>query len=454
MKAAIYARVSTEDQTHNYSIPTQIEACQKAAEELGYSIVRENTFIDDGHSGATLDRPNLERLRTAIEQGSIQAVICYDTDRLSRKLAHLLLLTEEWDRRNIATTINEFQAEVVKHVFRWFLQEDLSTREIAQRLVEKGIPSSTGLRRWHRGTVAEILKDSTYAGTMYHNKRHSKTSPDGRKRSFILRPEAEWIGVPVPDIVPKEWVDLAVAKLEQHKHRIRRKSEHQYLLSGMGILTCACGGAITGRARLRKSGKYYRWYDCNNSHLAFWPQEYRCQVRDLNADLADKAVWGKIRDLLLNPDLIVHELQRRYERKDEDLNSLREHLDFVGQRLAKIDEGRRNLAFMGREAVFGASTLGIVTKEAKKLDAEEKALLQEKAEIERKLKMYQIEEEDITRIDEFCRRVSENLDGFTHEEKRQAVATLTNKIVWDGETLHLHLTIPSEEVSALSSSSM
>jgi DNA invertase Pin-like site-specific DNA recombinase len=51
MKAAPYARVSTEDQVHNYSISTQIEACQKLAGEFGYTVDQEHMLIDEGYQG-------------------------------------------------------------------------------------------------------------------------------------------------------------------------------------------------------------------------------------------------------------------------------------------------------------------------------------------------------------------------------------------------------------------
>jgi DNA invertase Pin-like site-specific DNA recombinase len=57
--AAIYARVSTEDQGKGFSIPTQIEACQKLAEREGYTIPETHVLSDEGLSGTTMDPPRL-----------------------------------------------------------------------------------------------------------------------------------------------------------------------------------------------------------------------------------------------------------------------------------------------------------------------------------------------------------------------------------------------------------
>lgn len=94
---AIYARVSTEEQAkHGFGIAAQIRACKEMAK--GEDVL---VFSDEGVSGETLNRPALEELRQEIGVGRISTVICLDPDRLSRKLLHQLLLTEEWERLGV-----------------------------------------------------------------------------------------------------------------------------------------------------------------------------------------------------------------------------------------------------------------------------------------------------------------------------------------------------------------
>ena len=97
MNVAIYARVSTEWQAeHGRSIETQLEACREKAKALGAFVVKE--YVDDGYSGGFLERPALDQLRDAIQEGLYEAVIIYDADRLARKLIHQLILTEEFEK--------------------------------------------------------------------------------------------------------------------------------------------------------------------------------------------------------------------------------------------------------------------------------------------------------------------------------------------------------------------
>ena len=64
--AAIYARVSTEDQGKGFSIPTLIDAYHKQATREGYTVPEEYGLIDEGISGTTMDRPNLRKLRDLV----------------------------------------------------------------------------------------------------------------------------------------------------------------------------------------------------------------------------------------------------------------------------------------------------------------------------------------------------------------------------------------------------
>ena len=94
---AIYTRVSTEEQAvKGSSIESQIEACINKAGTT--DVLR---YIDDGYSGELLERPGLNKLREDVEKGLIDKVICYDPDRLSRKLMNQLLIDDEFRKKGV-----------------------------------------------------------------------------------------------------------------------------------------------------------------------------------------------------------------------------------------------------------------------------------------------------------------------------------------------------------------
>src|SRR5690348_7418175 len=94
-RAAIYVRVSTEDQVARFGLASQLRELRSIATRKGYTIPAGAEFVDDGYSGATLDRPALTKLRDAVRARAVDVVLIYDPDRLSRHLAHQLILLEE-----------------------------------------------------------------------------------------------------------------------------------------------------------------------------------------------------------------------------------------------------------------------------------------------------------------------------------------------------------------------
>jgi len=96
--AAIYARVSSARQKKDETIASQTAALRAHAEQLGVELPEEWVFEDEGHSGATLVRPALERLRDVVAGVGLDVVLCYSPDRLARKFAYQALLIEEFAR--------------------------------------------------------------------------------------------------------------------------------------------------------------------------------------------------------------------------------------------------------------------------------------------------------------------------------------------------------------------
>lgn len=89
----IYARVSTIEQTKGYSIDEQIDRLKKYCEAIGQKdfIV----YVDGGYSGASMERPELQRMIQDAKDGKIEKVLVYKLDRLSRSQKDTLYLIED-----------------------------------------------------------------------------------------------------------------------------------------------------------------------------------------------------------------------------------------------------------------------------------------------------------------------------------------------------------------------
>src|SRR5215208_7061321 len=105
-RCAIYTRKSTE---HNLdlefnSLDAQREACEayiKSQAHEGWRLVPDR-YEDGGLSGASLDRPALQKLLSDIDAGSIDVVVVYKVDRLTRSLADFANLVELFDQHQVS----------------------------------------------------------------------------------------------------------------------------------------------------------------------------------------------------------------------------------------------------------------------------------------------------------------------------------------------------------------
>jgi site-specific DNA recombinase len=105
MRVALYARVSTERQAERGTIGSQLELLRAQVTAAGDELVGE--YVDDGHSGARLDRPGLDALRDAAEGGLFEQVWCMSPDRLARAYAYQVLVLDELARFGVTVRFTD-----------------------------------------------------------------------------------------------------------------------------------------------------------------------------------------------------------------------------------------------------------------------------------------------------------------------------------------------------------
>ena len=93
--AVLYARVSTDEQARSgYSLAQQMEALRAHAAREGFEVVEE--VYDPGQSGASLERPGMDRVRDLVAAGGVSLVLAQDRDRFAREPAYHYLLRREF----------------------------------------------------------------------------------------------------------------------------------------------------------------------------------------------------------------------------------------------------------------------------------------------------------------------------------------------------------------------
>lgn len=383
MNAAIYARVSTAQQAeHGYSLQTQIELCTKKANEIG--ITNTINYIDDGYSGAFLERPALDKLRDALSAGLHDVVIVYDTDRLARNVMLLLILTEEiekhasllfvnteysqtpesrlffqikgsfaeYERIRIQDrmsrgkrgklqkglpvqnahifgydfvdgnyVINDTQAEIVRLIFDLYASTTHTIPSIERLLNERGYVTSRG-KPWRQDAVHTILRREHYSGTYYANRTITKKTGPGTQ---ITKPrdKKEWVKMSIPAIIDRKTFDAVQEKLDRNRVQKIRKTKNDYLLQG--ILYCGhCGKKMI--LHHYKDGPYeYDLYKCVSAR-----RNQSCGSRYMQAPITDDIVWQAIKEICYNETTL-----KEYIKQDTADNTPE-----IKKKLAKISEKR------------------------------------------------------------------------------------------------------------------
>ena len=89
IRAALYARVSTSDQ----SAENQLLDLRRYARERGWSVMGE--YVDQGISGTASSRPALDRMMESARKRKVDVVLCWRFDRFARSVKHLVLGLDE-----------------------------------------------------------------------------------------------------------------------------------------------------------------------------------------------------------------------------------------------------------------------------------------------------------------------------------------------------------------------
>ena len=193
LRAAAYARVSSEQQAKDHTIASQLEALRRRIAQDGLTLDQELCFSDEGWSGSTLIRPALERLRDQAAAGAIDRLYVHSPDRLARKYAYQVLLIDELHRCGVAIVF-------LNHDLGRSPEEDLLLQ--VQGMIAE-YERAKILERSRRGKrhAAQSGSVNVLSGAPYGYRSISKHEGGGQARYQIILEEARvvaqifaWVG--------------------------------------------------------------------------------------------------------------------------------------------------------------------------------------------------------------------------------------------------------------------
>jgi site-specific DNA recombinase len=179
MRVAVYARVSTEAQEARGTIGSQLAALRDRVTAEGHDLVAE--FVDDGHSGARLDRPGLDALRDSAEAGLIDAMWCLSPDRLARVYAYQVIVLDELARHGVTVCFADAPA----------IDDDPQSRLLTQvQGVIAEYERAKIAERYRRGKLWRSRTGEVLAWRIPYGYRRVARSASGPAHLEIYEPEA------------------------------------------------------------------------------------------------------------------------------------------------------------------------------------------------------------------------------------------------------------------------
>ncbi len=370
-KVAIYVRVSTKEQAEEgYSIDEQLERLRKYCEARDWKIA--NEYVDAGFSGATLERPAMQRLIKDCNTNKVDMVLVYKLDRLSRKQRDTLYLIEDiFNKQKIGFTSMQENIDtstpyglVIVGVLSAFSQLERSV--ITERMsMGREARAKEGL--WHGGghnpigydyidgqliineyeamqirkiydmfesgaSISEIRNFMRARFTNNHGNWHSHSSVYSVLETPVVTGKIKFKDAYIDGqheaIIPTERFERVQELMKERRKGLTASQKNPFKRTSLlgGMIFCGnCGAryfttvAKSGRTEeTKKTIRYYTCYSRRKSNKAMI-MDANCKNLSIREDAMNEIIINEIMQLHLVPENVDRIVENKDTKKDREL---------------------------------------------------------------------------------------------------------------------------------------
>ena len=380
LRIATYTRISTDEDHQPYSLEAQAGRLEKyVASQDGWTLVRR---FSDQKSGATLDRPELQRALREAKAGRFDLLLVYRVDRLSRSVRGLAHILEELDAVSVAfrsatepfdtsTPAGRLMVQMLG-VFAEFERATIIDRVVAgmERKAARGewhggqlpygygIDKATGFLTPNPAEAALVPQMFRLYAQHRHGSRevawwlnkHGHRTRKGRAWSHtgiltVLRNRVyvgdlyfrgEYHRAPHPALVDEKLFEQAQALLRERGEDSSKQRGHatDYLLSGAMLVCDRCGHTYSGAAAHGRGGRY-RYYVCMSQKKR---GKWECDSERLPADALEEAIVDSLMRLFANPDILQRAIEQASRNAAEARPAYEDQLGQVEAEIRKAED--------------------------------------------------------------------------------------------------------------------
>ncbi len=295
--------------------------------------------------------------------------------------------------------INKEEAEVVRQIYTWYLNEGYGAAKIANRLNERGLKTKRGCA-WSQNTVCRILTNELYTGKIINGKEEVKDFLTGTRTA---KDESEWMVTDRPDlrIIELEQFDRVQEILKSRHKAFNIKHERQsnrHLFSTL-IKCKECGWSFRRTVRTYKN-TYIRWVCSghNGRGAESCPNAVTVDEGELIQALDDY-----FRELLKNKQAIIKRVVREFNKVYKQREDNEQYEQELTEELAKLKKVRQKYMDM--------YTDDLITRE--ELNEKIGGMKQKIEKLENDLKLVEYNLDKGDQLEEIIQRTFKNINSIT-----------------------------------------
>lgn len=358
----------------------------------------------------------------------------------------------------VAYVVNKKEATVVRKIFDMYAGGQIGVNRISRYLEEINAPRKTGRKPWHISQIKYMLKNESYTGMKYFNTEHyvrEYANPlYGIKHStgkVVRRPREEWIGIKIPQVIPKKLFDKVQARFTWNQSHYRNPRQVQLLSN---LVRCgACGGFCFAYQRYYKDKRRKRdperifhkvAYKCSRRHQlvmhAKTSNPEKCTNPEVAAHLLETCVFAMIKETMLEPVKLQKCLEHAKERQSLTRLRMEKQLKAADQRIRELGRAKKRILDLYAE---GGLDRGKYGEKSLRYDNEIAKVQAERDDLIKRIPVLHKPEVVEMSVKQYCESVKLRLEKCQDfETKRQFLLDYVEQVTYQEGRVALHGSVP------------
>ena len=472
LRAAIYIRVSTEEQANEgYSIDAQKEKLTALCKSQDWQVYE--IYADEGFSAKDLNRPGIQRLLQDAERRKFDIIVFYKLDRLSRSLKDLTSLIDKFEKLSIKiksltepfdTTsppgklmlnmlgsfaqfereiigertklglerafrqgkwvtsapfgykvkngklqVDEEEANTVRKIFELFLEKNYGIKTIVNFL-NRNYKLNGRKKTWAMNSVWKILKNPVYCGYVRWK---------GEVKKGNHKP-----------LISKDTFDRVQKILESRNKIPPRTATTSSLL--VGLVKCGiCGSRLTP-AR----GKSYKYYACIG-------RDNGCKLPYISAPQLEEAIVKEIEKISTDKKVIDDSLKKLKERMSKETERMKKEHKRLNRGVERLEKQKEKKLEWLSETLPSRNITQKISREIEEIDQKIREAKIKLSQTEVDLKEKEIKNIKSEMVGAFLKNFRYYFEVWDTRRKRLLLESVVKKItVYSKERAKVVFAIP------------